>query len=135
MFILGGGGGGVEEEQIRNCLWNNMESKVSCNLLFLPTAKLEKAQELYYNVNDLRHIYDCHQNYFSLAFNDLSLEDYYAIFKGICEELILYQPISAEIKTMQKQRDYMHVAHSLLLASNLSPSEGTSISWQNPWST
>ena len=111
-----------------------MEQYGSCNLLFLPTAKLDKAQELYY-VNNLRRIYDCHQNYFSLAFNDLSLEDYYAMFKGICEELILYQPISAEIKTMQKQRNYMHVAHSLLLASNFSPSEGISISRQSPWST
>lgn len=135
MFFFFLGGGVVEEAQIRNCLWNNMESKISRNLLFLPTAKLDKAQELYYDVNNLRRIYDCHQNYFSLAFNDLSLEDYYAMFKGICEEIILYQPISAEIKTMQKQRDYMHDAHSLLLASNFSPSEGISISQQSPWST
>ncbi len=29
-------------------------------------------------------------NYFSVPLNNLSLEDYYAEFKGICEELNLY---------------------------------------------
>ena len=30
----------VEDAQIRSCLWNSMESKISCSLVFLPTAKL-----------------------------------------------------------------------------------------------
>ena len=30
----------AEGAQIRSCLWNSMESKISCSLVFLPTAKL-----------------------------------------------------------------------------------------------
>ena len=30
----------AEDAQIRSCLWNSMESKISCSLVFLPTAKL-----------------------------------------------------------------------------------------------
>ena len=30
----------VEDAQIRSFLWNSMESKISCSLVFLPTAKL-----------------------------------------------------------------------------------------------
>ena len=58
----------VEDEQIKSCLWNSMESKISCNLVFLVTAKLvwKPAKELYSGVNNLKWIYDCHQNYFSL---------------------------------------------------------------------
>ena len=48
-------------------------------------------------------------NYFS----DLSLEDYYNKFKGICEELNIYQPISSDVKTMKKQWDSMNIAHFL----------------------
>ncbi len=83
-----------------------MESKISCGLVFSPTAKLvwEQAQELYSDVNNLRRIYVLHQAFFSLALNDLSLEDYYAKFKGICEGINLYQPISVDVKIMQKQR-------------------------------
>ena len=29
-----------EDAQIRSCLWNSMESKISCSLVFLPTTKL-----------------------------------------------------------------------------------------------
>ena len=45
----------AEVAQIRSCLWNSMESKISCSLVFLPTAKLvwEQANELYSGVNTL----------------------------------------------------------------------------------
>ena len=59
----------AEGAQIRSCLRNSMESKISCSLVFLPTAK-----ELYSGVNNLKRIYDFHQNYFSLCLSDLSLE-------------------------------------------------------------
>ena len=40
----------------------------------------------------------------------MSLEDYYNKFKGVCEELNIYQPIFTDVKIMKKQRDSMHVA-------------------------
>ena len=61
----------------------------------------------------MKWIYDLHQNYFSLSLSDLSLDDYYNKFKGVCEELNIYQHISSEVKTMKKQRDSMHVARFL----------------------
>ncbi|KAK4600954.1 hypothetical protein RGQ29_010509 [Quercus rubra] len=39
--------------------------------------------------------------------------DYYNKFKGVCEELNIYQPISTDVKIMKKQRDSMHVARFL----------------------
>ena len=58
----------AKDAQVRSCLWNSMESKISCNLVFLLTAKLvwKPAKELYSGVNNLKWIYDFHQNYFSL---------------------------------------------------------------------
>ena len=43
----------------------------------------------------------------------MSLEYYYNKFKGVCEELNIYQPVSFDVKIMKKQRDSMHVAHFL----------------------
>ena len=52
----------------------------------------------------------------------MSLEDYYNKFKGVCEELNIYQPISSDIKTMKKQQDSMHVASFLFgLPKSLNP--------------
>ena len=105
----------AKDAQIRSCLWNSMESKISCSLVFLPTANLvwEQAKELSSGVNNLKRIYDLHQNYFSLSLSDFSLEDYYNKFKSVCEELNIYQLISLDVKTLKKQRDSMHVAHFL----------------------
>ena len=74
----------AEDAQIRSCLWNSMKSKISCSLVFIPTIKLvwEQAKELYSSVNNLRRIYNFHQNYFTLRLGDLSLENYYNKFKG-----------------------------------------------------
>ena len=65
---------------------NSMEPKISCSLVFLPTSKLvwEQAKELYSGVNNLKRIDVLHQNYFSLSLSDMSLEDYYNKFKGVC---------------------------------------------------
>ena len=69
----------AEDAQIRSCLWNSMEPKISCSLAFLPTSKLvwEQAKKLYSGVNNLKRIYDLHQNYFSLSLSDMPLEEYY----------------------------------------------------------
>ena len=44
-----------------------MESKISCSLFFLPTAKLVWEQELYSSVNTLKRFFDLHQSYFSIS--------------------------------------------------------------------
>ena len=40
-------------------------------------------------------------------------KDYYNKFKGVCEELNIFQPISSNVKIMKKQRDSMQVARFL----------------------
>ena len=94
----------IEDAQIRICLWNGMESKISSSLVFLPIAKLvwEQTKKLYSKVNNLKRIYDLHQNYFYLSLSDLSLEDYYNKFKGVCEELNIYQLISSDVKNNEE---------------------------------
>ena len=59
----------AEDAQIRSCLWNSMDFKISCSLVFLPTAKLvwEQAKELYSGVSNLKRICDLHQNDFTLS--------------------------------------------------------------------
>ena len=114
----------AEDAQIRSCLWNGMESKINGSLVFLPTAKLvwEQAKELYFGVNNLKQIYDLHQNYFSLSLSDLSLDNYYNKFKGVWEELNMYRLISSDVKTIKKQQDFMHVARFLSrLPKSLNP--------------
>ena len=44
-----------------------MDSKISCSLFFLPTAKLVWEQELYSSVNTLKRFFDLHQSYFSIS--------------------------------------------------------------------
>ncbi|KAK4538990.1 hypothetical protein RGQ29_032077, partial [Quercus rubra] len=47
---------------------------------------------------------------------------YYNKFKGVCEELNIYQPISFDVKIMKKQRDSTHVARFLSrLPKSLNP--------------
>ena len=49
-------------------------------------------------------------------------KDYYNKFKGVCEELNIYQPISSNVKIIKKQRDSMQVARFLSgLPKSLNP--------------
>ncbi|XP_058180814.1 uncharacterized protein LOC131299213 [Rhododendron vialii] len=89
-----------------------MEEHIASTLVFLPTAKQvwTQAQEMYSGVNNLRRTYDLHQSFFSISQGDLSLESYYAKFRGICEELNICEPISSDVQVMRRQRERMQVA-------------------------
>ncbi len=53
--------------------------------------------------------------------HNTTLEDYYAQFKNICEELSICQPISTDIRSMQQQRG-IHLAWFLFgLPSSFDP--------------
>ena len=45
----------------------------------------------------------------------MSLEDYYAKFRVVCQELDLAEPVSTDISEMQKQHESMRVACTLKL--------------------
>ncbi|XP_058193764.1 uncharacterized protein LOC131310639 isoform X2 [Rhododendron vialii] len=100
-----------EDARIRSELWNSMEDHISSTLVFLPTAKQvwTQAQEMYSGVNNLRRTYDLHRSFFSISQGDLSLESYYAKFRGICEELNICEPISTDVQLMRRQRKRMQV--------------------------
>lgn len=71
-----------------------MESQISSTLVFLDTVKLawEQTRELYSGVSNPHHIYQLHYNYFFFQLTDKTLEDYYAHFKNIHDELNIYHP-------------------------------------------
>ena len=50
--------------------------------------------------NNLSHIYEFHQAYFCLTLDDLSLEDYYAKFKGIYVKTSIFV---SHVQFMQRQ--------------------------------
>lgn len=62
---------------------------------------------------NFRHLYDLHQQFFSLSLGTGSLEDYYAKFRGTCEELHTYEPISSDPQVMERQRVRLEVARFL----------------------
>ena len=68
---------------------------------------------MYVGIYNLSCTYELHQTFFSLAFNGTSLEDYYAKFHRVCEELDLAEPVSTDISVMQKHRESMCVARFL----------------------
>ena len=92
-----------------------MEPKISGSLVFLVNAKgvWNGAKEMYSRLDNLNRIYELHQTFFSLTLDDTSLEDYYALFCSVCQELDLAEPVSTDISVMQKQRESMRVAHFL----------------------
>lgn len=58
---------------------------------------------------------DLQQSFFFISQGGLSLDDYYAQFCGLCEELNICEPISSDIQTMsrQQERESMQVARFL----------------------
>ncbi|GFZ00912.1 hypothetical protein Acr_14g0005470 [Actinidia rufa] len=104
-----------EDARVRSDLWNVMEPQISGPLMFLPTAKLvwRQAQEMFYGVNNLRRTYDLHQEFFSLSMGERTLETHYAKCCGVCEQIKIAQPISADIQVMERQRQSLFVARFL----------------------
>lgn len=94
-------------------LWKSMEENIKNTLVFLPMAKLVWKQELFSGLNNLRRTYDLHETFFSLELGNFLLEDYYAKFRGVCEELNICEPISSDIQIMQRQRERLQVARFL----------------------
>ena len=105
----------AEDAHNRIILWNNMEPKISGSLVFLVTAKgvWDGANEMFSGLDNLHHTYELHHKFFYLTLDDMSLEDYYARFRSVCQKLDLADPVSTGISVMQKQRESMRVAHFL----------------------
>lgn len=63
---------------------------------------------------------DLQQSFFFISQGGLSLDDYYAQFCGLCEELNICEPISSDIQTMprQQERESMQVARFLSAVSS-----------------
>ena len=105
----------AEDCHIRVELWNSMEPQISAPLFYLDTAKQvwNRLVGMYSGVNNLRRTYDLHHQFFSLSIGSGSLEDYYSKFRGTCEELRVYEPISSDPQVMERQREHLEVARFL----------------------
>ncbi|GFZ05409.1 hypothetical protein Acr_17g0009810 [Actinidia rufa] len=51
----------------------------------------------------MRRSYDLHQAFFSISIDDMSLEEFYGKFCGICEEIDLSEPITANVATIKQK--------------------------------
>ena len=51
-----------------------------------------------------------HPTFFSISLDDMSLEDFYGKFCGICEEIDLSEPITTNVVAIKKYRESMPVA-------------------------
>ena len=73
---------------------------------------------MFSGVGNLRHTYDLHQAFFSSSLDDMSLDDFYNKFRGICEEMHLSEPIFADVVAMKQQHESMRAAHFLSALSS-----------------
>ncbi|GFS45070.1 hypothetical protein Acr_00g0093950 [Actinidia rufa] len=100
---------------IRILLWNNMEVKISKSLVFLTVAKgvWDGTKERYSRLDNLRRTYEFHKTLFSHTLKDISLEDYYARFGSVCQELDLNEPLlgSKELPSLSEVFSRLHQAY------------------------
>ncbi|GFY89735.1 hypothetical protein Acr_06g0016750 [Actinidia rufa] len=69
--------------------------------------------EMFSGLDNLHHTYELHQIFFYLTLDNMSLKDYYARFRSVCQKLDLANPVSTDISVMQKRHESMRVARFL----------------------
>ena len=80
--------------KVMTWIWNNMESTVIANFMFLDTAKeiWEVVRDMY-SMKNASRVFDVFEGLFSFHQSDKSLEDYSNYFKGMINELNQYHHI------------------------------------------
>ena len=79
------------------------------------------AKEMYSGLDNLHRTYKLHQTFFSLTLDDTSIEDYYARFRNVCQELDLAELVSTNISVMQKQHKSMPSGFDFLVLRRCPP--------------
>ncbi|GAV57095.1 UBN2_3 domain-containing protein, partial [Cephalotus follicularis] len=76
-------------------LWNSMKLEIAANVMFHNTAKgvWDDFKDTYSQDKNMNRVYDLHDKMFHLRQSGKPLHDYYSTFKGLTEELNVFQPL------------------------------------------
>ncbi|GAV57858.1 UBN2_3 domain-containing protein, partial [Cephalotus follicularis] len=76
-------------------LWNSMEPETAANVMFHNTAKgvWDDLKDTYSQDKNMNMVYNLYDKMFHLRQSGKPLHDYYSTFKGLAEELNVFQPL------------------------------------------
>ncbi|KAF9601145.1 hypothetical protein IFM89_017050 [Coptis chinensis] len=91
---------------------HSMEPQVASNVQFLDSSKKIwlSLQDSYSQEKNISRIYKIFEMLFATKQVGRPLAEDYSTFKGLREELILYQPFSGDVEVQKAQREEFHVA-------------------------
>ncbi|GAV68098.1 UBN2_3 domain-containing protein [Cephalotus follicularis] len=95
-----------ENAMILIWLWNNMEPEIAANVMFHNTAKGvgDDLKDTYSQDKNMNRVYDLYDKMFDIGQSGKPLHDYYySTFKGLAEELNVFQPLT-NIDKLKAQR-------------------------------
>ncbi|GAV76389.1 UBN2_3 domain-containing protein, partial [Cephalotus follicularis] len=96
-------------------LWNSIEPEIAANVMFHNTAKgvWEDLNDTYSQDKNMNRVYDLYDKMFRLHQSGKPLHEYYSTFKGLAEELNVYQPLTNDIDKLKAQRNEFLVSKFL----------------------
>jgi hypothetical protein len=95
---------------------NSIEPHIGSSCLYLPTAKAiwDHLEHMYSGTGNITRIYEVCKQYFGLEQGTLTIDEYYNQVIAICKERDMYQPLSTDLKKMEKQHQDVDVVRFLL---------------------
>ncbi|GAV80161.1 UBN2_3 domain-containing protein, partial [Cephalotus follicularis] len=86
-------------------LWNSMEPEIAANVMFHNTAKgvWDDLKDTYSQDKNMNRVYDLYDKMFHHRQSGKPLHDYYSTFKGLAEELNVFQPLTNDIDKLKAQ--------------------------------
>jgi hypothetical protein len=104
------------DNQIISLMLNSIEPHTGSSCLYLPTAKAiwDHLQHMYSDTENITRIYEVCKQYFVLKQGNQTVDEYYNQVVTICKERDMYQPLSTNLKKMEKQHQDVDVVWFLL---------------------
>jgi hypothetical protein len=104
------------DNQIISLMLNSIEPHIGSSCLYLPTAKAiwDHLEHMYSGTGNITRIYEVCKQYFGLEQGTQTIDEYYNQVIAICKERDMYQPLSTDLKKMEKQRQDVDVVRFLL---------------------
>jgi hypothetical protein len=105
-----------EDNQIISLMLNSVEPHIRSSCIYLPTAKdiWDHLSHIYSGSGNITRIYEVCKQYFGLEQGAQTVDEYYNQVVAICKEWDMYQPLSTDLKKMDKQRQDVDVVRFLL---------------------
>jgi hypothetical protein len=105
-----------EDNQIIYVMPNSVEPHIGSSCIYLPIAKdiWDHLSHMYSGAGNITRIYEVCKQYFGLEQGAQTVDEYYNKVVAICKERNMYQPLSIDLKKMEKQRQDADVVRFLL---------------------